>query len=277
MPAPPPPQPTTSTPATLSTIVLHIEELTKQYYDVKTKHGRTHRKKYYDVDWRFYIAHKYGHFVLCGTRCPMYDTYNEEWPIISTSFVSAREVFEYISLLIGENKINTTLFVSESKAELVSGSTYIHSDLAFSHPTNKRFRALDADRKNRRNELVGYDHFRLSPTTGCSEFKVVRLLKMMSVLNNGGMIPFTISPHPSSLQNWRQCCPQQAQQTQQTQQPLYENGAGYDDRGDGNDGDDNDEGNEEALQRQENVPEKSGPYSDDEYYDYVSSEQYNYD
>ena len=185
-------------PPSTSTVVLHIEELAKRHYDVKTKHGRTHRKKYYDVDWRFYIAHKYGQYVLCGTRCPMYDTYNEEWPVISTSFGSVREVFEYISLLVGDNKINATLFVSESKVELESGSAYMHSDLAFSHPTNKRFRALDAERKNRRTELVGYDHFRISPTTGCfDELKVIRLLKMLSVLNSGNMVPFGVSPHPS--------------------------------------------------------------------------------
>jgi len=56
--------------------VLHIEESVKKYYDVKSKHGHTHRKKYYDIDWRFYIVQKYGRYMVCGTRCPMREYYN---------------------------------------------------------------------------------------------------------------------------------------------------------------------------------------------------------
>ena len=201
--------------------ILHIEELTKRYYNVKSSRGHTHRKKYYDVDWRFYVAHKYGQYVLCGTRCPMYDTHNDKWPVVSASFASTREIFDFISLMIGENKINVTLFVSNSRADSESGYTFTHSDLAFSHPTNERFRALDSDREKRCSELVGYDRFRLSPRSGSgsSESKVVRLLNMMSALNSGNMVPFTVSPHPS-LRKWnkRQERKQQQQQQQQQQQ-----------------------------------------------------------
>jgi hypothetical protein len=166
--------------------VLHIEELVKRYYNVKSKHGHTHRKKYYDVDWRFYVMHKYGQYVLCGTRCPMYDTYNEKWPVVTVSFLSTRDVFEYIGLLIGSNKVNVTLFTALND----------DIDLTFSHPTNERFRALDSERENRRTELVGYDHIRASsPTIGDS--KVMQLLKTLSMLNSGNMVPFTLSPHPS--------------------------------------------------------------------------------
>ena len=167
--------------------VLHIEELVKRHYTVKSKHGHAaHRKKYYDVDWRFYVMHKYGQYVLCGTRCPMYDTYNEKWPVVTVSFLSTRDVFDYIELLIGSNKVNVTLFTALND----------NIDLTFSHPTNERFRALDSERENRRTELVGYDHIRASrPTIGDS--RVMQLLKTLSVLNSGNMVPFTVSPHPS--------------------------------------------------------------------------------
>ena len=206
--------------------ILHIEELTKRYYKVKSSRGHTHRKKYYDVDWRFYIAHKYGQYVLCGTRCPMYDTHNDKWPVVSASFASTREVFEFISLMIGENKINLTLFVSSSRADSESECIYTHSDLAFSHPTNKRFRALDSDRENRRTELVGYDRIRLSsPTHGSSESKVVRLLNMLYVLNSGNMVPFTVSPHPS-LRKWQKR-QERKQRDEQQQNEQNEQNAEY--------------------------------------------------
>ena len=168
--------------------MLHIEELIKRHYTVKSKHGHAHRKKYYDVDWRFYVVHKYGNYVLCGTRCPMYDTYNEKWPVVSASFISTRDVFEYIELLIGSNKVNVTLFTAVND----------NIDLTFSLPTNERFRALDSERENRRTELVGYDHIRTSRTAApYGDSRVMQLLKTMSVLNSGNMVPFTVSPHPS--------------------------------------------------------------------------------
>ena len=201
--------------------ILHIEELTKRYYNVKSKRGHTHRKKYYDVDWRFYIAHKYGQYVLCGTRCPMYDTHNDKWPVISASFASTRDVFEFIGLMIGANKINATLFVSNSRTDSETGCTFTHSDLAFSHPTNARFRALDSDREKRCSELVGYDRFRLSPRSGSSESKVVRLLNIMSVLNSGNMVPFTVSPHPS-LRKWQKLQEIKQREQQQQQQQRHQ-------------------------------------------------------
>jgi hypothetical protein len=97
-------------------------------------------------------------------------------------------VFEYIELLIGSNKVNVTLFTAVND----------NIDLTFSLPTNERFRALDSERENRRTELVGYDHIRTSRTTApYSDSRVMQLLKTMSVLNSGNMVPFTVSPHPS--------------------------------------------------------------------------------
>lgn len=168
--------------------MLHIEELIKRHYTVKSKQGHSQRKKYYDVDWRFYVTHKYGQYVLCGTRCPMYDTYNEKWPVVAVSFISTKEVFDYIELMIGSNKVNVTLFTAINH----------NVDLTFAHPTNERFRALDSERENRRTELVGYDRIRTSRTTPpYGDSKVVQLLKTLSVLNSGNMVPFTVSPHPS--------------------------------------------------------------------------------
>ena len=168
--------------------VLHVEESTKSYYDVKSKRGHTHRKKYYDVDWRFYIMHKYGRYMVCGTRCPMREYYNEAWPVVSAAFNTEYDVFKYISLLIGSNKVNMTLFVSS----LVAGND---NDLAFTQPTNARFRELDTERGDRRGELVGYDRISLGPAS--RESKLEKTLAIMSALNSGGVMPFTVSPHPS--------------------------------------------------------------------------------
>ncbi len=252
----------------LSTPILHIEELAKRYYDVKSKRGHTYRKKYYDVDWRFFIAHKYGQYVLCGTRCPMYDTYNEEWPVISASFISTREVFEYISLMTGANKINITLFVSETKAELLTGSTYAHSDLLFSHPTNKRFRAMESDRKNRRTELVGYDHIRLSPRTGCSESKVVRLLNVLSGLNSCNMVPFTISPRPS-MQKWQQEQDEEQNERRQNERQYGEGGEG--EGGEGGEGKQSE--NRKPASDQVHAADDNATQHDD-YYDYVTTDHF---
>jgi hypothetical protein len=169
--------------------VLHVEESTKRYYDVKSKSGRTHRKKYYDVDWRFYIMHKYGRYMVCGTRCPMREYYNEAWPVVSMSFNSVKDVFDYISILLGSNKINMTLFVST----LVAGSD---NDIVFTQPTNERFRALDTERGDRRGELVGYDRISFD-TSSYRRSKLEKILDIMSTLNSGGVMPFTVSPHPS--------------------------------------------------------------------------------
>jgi len=168
--------------------VLHVEESIKSYYDVKSKRGHTHRKKYYDVDWRFYIMHKYGRYMVCGTRCPMREYYNEAWPVVSASFATEYDVFKYVSLLIGSNKVNMTLFVSS----LVAGND---NDIAFTQPTNARFRELDTERGDRRGELVGYDRISLGPSW--RESKLEKTLAIMSALNSGGVMPFTVSPHPS--------------------------------------------------------------------------------
>lgn len=169
--------------------VLHVEESIRRYYDVKTKSGRTHRKKYYDVDWRFYIMRKYGCYMVCGTRCPMRECYNEEWPVVSASFRMMRDAFNYISLLIGSNKVNMTLFVSR-----LAGND---NDIAFTQPTNARFRELDVERGDRRGELVGYDRLRIS-SSHCGESRFEKMLGVMSELSSVGIMPFMVSPHPST-------------------------------------------------------------------------------
>ncbi len=172
--------------------MLHIEERTKRYCDVKSKSGRVHSKKFYDVDWRFYVMHKYGKYVVCGTRCPMREYYNEEWPVISASFTHKDELFDYIYLLVGSNKINMTLFISR----LCGGD----NDITFSQPTNARFRALDAERKDRHNEIVGYDRISLFNKKWSSGSTINSVFRIMSDLNCGGLVPFTVSPHPSQQQ-----------------------------------------------------------------------------
>jgi hypothetical protein len=172
--------------------MLHIEERTKRYCDVKSKSGRVHSKKFYDVDWRFYVMHKYGKYVVCGTRCPMREYYNEEWPVISASFTHKDELFDYIYLLVGSNKINMTLFISR----LCGGD----NDITFSQPTNARFRALDAERKDKHNEIVGYDRISLFNKKWSSGSIINSVFRIMSDLNCGGLVPFTVSPHPSQQQ-----------------------------------------------------------------------------
>jgi hypothetical protein len=172
--------------------MLHIEERTKRYCDVTSKSGRVHSKKFYDVDWRFYVMHKYGKYVVCGTRCPMREYYNEEWPVISASFTHKDELFDYIYLLVGSNKINMTLFISR----LCGGD----NDITFSQPTNARFRALDAERKDRHNEIVGYDRISLFNKKWSSGSTINSVFRIMSDLNCGGLVPFTVSPHPSQQQ-----------------------------------------------------------------------------
>ncbi len=176
--------------------MLHIEERTKRYCDVKSKSGRVHSKKFYDVDWRFYVMHKYGKYVVCGTRCPMREYYNEEWPVISASFTHKDELFDYIYLLIGSSKINMTLFISR----LCRGD----NDITFSQPTNARFRALDAERKDRHSEIVGYDRISLSNKKWSSGSIINSVFRIMSDLNCGGLVPFTVSPHPSQQQQQQQ-------------------------------------------------------------------------
>ena len=178
--------------------MLHIEERTKRYCDVKSKSGRVHSKKFYDVDWRFYVMHKYGKYVVCGTRCPMREYYNEEWPVMSASFTHKDELFDYIYLLVGSNKINMTLFISR----LCGGD----NDITFSQPTNARFRALDAERKDRHNEIVGYDRISLFNKKWISGSIINSVFRIMSDLNCGGLVPFTVSPHPSSQQQQAPIC-----------------------------------------------------------------------
>ena len=179
--------------------ILYIEESVKRYYAVKKKVNgenggtrmRISMKKYYDIDWRFYMIYRFGNYIVCGTRCPMYDYYNDKWPVVSVSFTSAYDAYDYIMLLIGQNKVNLTLYVSR-----LGGCA---TDLSFAQPTGDRFRELDDERSTRRNELTGYD--RMSPPAKYSPSEGT-ISKMMSVLasaaNGNSIVPFISSRCTSS-------------------------------------------------------------------------------
>jgi hypothetical protein len=96
-----------------------------------------------------------------------------------------------------------TLFISR----LCGGD----NDITFSQPTNARFRALDAERNDRHNEIVGYDRISLFNKKWSSGSTINSVFRIMSDLNCGGLVPFTVSPHPSQ---------QQQQQQQQQQVPI---------------------------------------------------------
>lgn len=189
--------------------ILYIEESVKRYYDVKKKvkgenggtRMRISKKKYYDIDWRFYMIYRFGNYIVCGTRCPMYDYYNDKWPVVSMSFTSAYDAYDYIMLLIGNhNKVNLTLYVSR-----LGGCV---TDLSFAQPTGDRFRELDDERSTRRNELTGYD--RMSPPAKYSPSEGT-ISKMMSVLasaaNGNSIVPFISSRCTSSRETeWCSTC-----------------------------------------------------------------------
>jgi len=187
--------------------ILYIEESIKRHYDVKKKvkgenggtRMRTSKKKYYDIDWRVYIMYRFGSYVVCGTRCPMYDYYNNKWPVVSMSFPSSYEAYNYVMLLLGRNKVNLTLYVSR-----IGGCA---TDLSFSQPTGDRFRELDDERINRRNEMVGYD--RVYPNAKyTSDSTIVNILSVLaSAANGSSIVPFTASKCPSSRDNeWSSTC-----------------------------------------------------------------------
>jgi hypothetical protein len=188
--------------------ILYIEESVKRYYDVKKKvksenggtRMRISKKKYYDIDWRFYMIYRFGNYIVCGTRCPMYDYYNDKWPVVSVSFTSAYDAYDYIMLLIGQNKVNLTLYVSR-----LGGCV---TDLSFAQPTGDRFRELDDERSIRRNELTGYD--RMSPPAKYSPSEGT-ISKMMSVLasaaHGNSIVPFISSRCTSSRETeWCSTC-----------------------------------------------------------------------
>jgi hypothetical protein len=186
--------------------ILYIEESVKRYYDVKKKvkgenggtRMRISKKKYYDVDWRFYITYRYGNYIVCGTRCPTYDYYNDKWPVISIPFTSAYDAYTYITLMTGRSKVNLTLYVSR-----LGGCT---TDLSFAQPTGDRFRSLDVERSNRRNEMVGYDRAS-SYANNYADSTIFKLMSILTSAENGSTImPFTASQYGSLHQTeWSTC------------------------------------------------------------------------
>ena len=177
--------------------VLYIEESIKR---VRSSDEPNPSK--YDTDWRMYIAYRYGKFVFCGTRQPVPTpsvgfsassscknksrlrrkekknkagvaplAVHRWWPVISLSFDNAYDTYSYALSLIGASKVNTTLYVSsKSGTEL---------DEMFAHPSRDNFDTFDAERSNRRMELVGYDRVNMSAAYYGGDLKNSNIVKQM--------------------------------------------------------------------------------------------------
>lgn len=185
------------------TPVLYIEESIKCIRgDDKTRH----RVKY-DTDWRIYIAYRYGKFVFCGTRQPVPLKYIKKgklvstpsiavetraWPVVSLSFDCLSEVHAYAKSLFGDSKVNVTLYISETNGTAL--------DDLFAHPSHENFDIFDAERSNRRMELIGYD--RVKPSVSGTERKnvvkqMLSNLVYMGYSQTGVHLSFTCSPIPA--------------------------------------------------------------------------------
>jgi hypothetical protein len=150
------------------TPILYIEESVKRVggddnNDNSNINNKTHSSSKYDTDWRMYIAYRYGKFLFCGTRQPLTisgskhkkkTSKSREWPVISMSFDYTSDLYSYAVSLMGASKVNITLYVSETTGTAL--------DDLFAHPSHKNFDTLDAERSNRRMELVGYDRLKTS-------------------------------------------------------------------------------------------------------------------
>jgi len=246
--------------------ILYIEESVKRYYDVKKKvksenggtRTRVSKKKYYDIDWRFYMIYRFGNYIVCGTRCPMYDYYNDKWPVVSLSFTSAYDAYDYIMLLIGNhNKVNLTLYVSR-----LGGCV---TDLSFAQPTGDRFRELDDERSIRRNELTGYD--RMSPEASYSPSggTVSKMMSMLaSAANGNSIVPFISSRCTSSRETeWCSTCRCYNAGVNNNENCDMVNGGEQDTRA-------QDEGEEPTQVNTHNDDDHDIQY--DDYYDYVAQD-----
>ena len=246
--------------------ILYIEESVKRYYDVKKKvkgenggtRMRVSKKKYYDIDWRFYMIYRFGNYIVCGTRCPMYDYYNDKWPVVSLSFTSAYDAYDYIMLLIGNhNKVNLTLYVSR-----LGGCV---TDLSFAQPTGDRFRELDDERSIRRNELTGYD--RMSPEASYSPSggTVSKMMSMLaSAANGNSIVPFISSRCTSSRETeWCSTCRCYNTGVNNNENCDMVNGGEQDTRA-------QDEGEEPTQVNTHNDDDHDIQY--DDYYDYVAQD-----
>jgi hypothetical protein len=130
----------------------------------------------------------------------MYDYYNDKWPVVSLSFTSAYDAYDYIMLLIGENKVNLTLYVSR-----LGGCV---TDVSFAQPTGNRFRELDDERSIRRNELTGYDRINPEASYSTSRGTMSKMMSMMaSAANSNSIVPFISSRCTSSRETeWCSTC-----------------------------------------------------------------------
>ena len=163
--------------------VLYIEESIK-----RVRSSDKLRPSKYDTDWRMYIAYRYGKFIFCGTRQPVTTPYAASsasssyknknrlrrkekknasddaslaaaiaprwWPVLSMSFDNAYDAYSYALSLMGASKVNVTLYVSAANG--------VALDELFAHPSHENLDTFDAERSNRRMELVGYDRVNMS-------------------------------------------------------------------------------------------------------------------
>jgi len=175
--------------------ILYVEE------SIKCVRGddAIRRANKYDTDWRIYLAYRYGKFVFCGTRQPVPLTNSKQkttmgietrtWPVVSLSFDYSHELYSYVKSLIGNSKVNVTLFISDTTGTAL--------DDLFVHPSHENMDILDAERSNRRMELVGYDRVKPRQSYYASRTNILKqmLLNIVSMgYSQTGMgISFTCS------------------------------------------------------------------------------------
>jgi hypothetical protein len=190
-----------SIPSSYRNPILYIEESIKRVRG--DNKARRHNK--YDTDWRIYIAYRYGKYMFCGTRqpVPLADKKKENpatetgpvqprtWPAISLSFDYSSEICSYVKSLIGNSKVNITLYISETTGTAL--------DDLFVHPSHENFDVLDAERSNRRMELVGYDRIKTFSNDVVDTNIVKQMLSSlvsMGYSQTGMRLSFTCSPPP---------------------------------------------------------------------------------
>jgi len=180
--------------------ILYIEESIKCVRGDDT----TRRANKYDTDWRIYVVYRYGKFILCGTRQPAPLTNKKKktaepgnldtrtWPVVSLSFDYSNELYSYMKSLIGNSKVNATLFISETTGTAL--------DDLFARPSHENLDILDAERSNRRMELVGYDRVKAGQAYYAEGINIVKQLLLnivyMGHSQTGMNLSFTCSLAP---------------------------------------------------------------------------------
>jgi len=112
------------------------------------------------------------------------------WPVVSLSFDCSKELYCYTKSLIGNSKVNVTLFISETTGTAL--------DDLFAHPSHKNLDILDAERSNRRMELVGYDRVKAAQSYYADGVNIVKQMLLnivyMGHSQSGLHLSFTCSP-----------------------------------------------------------------------------------